>query len=201
MHIRCVVLCLAHTKWSLHNRHGWLSAGVPADIVLFSPLFWLTWKSEFCSLVFTISTNIRLFNTERIVTQFSLCSSLTLASKQNGPFFSTFRCHPFGWNAGPFWSWGVPVRMWVCRGGPGFLAMLCCPAEPLRGLCSRDQRNLRGGGWSPEGPSRDTLGSSWRDRSAYAGSRASQVCGRGCRPPVGSRPGLPGPGHDESHEH
>lgn len=75
--------------------------GVPAEVLLLPLSSQLTWGLEFCILFFTVSTNIRLLNTERILT-FSLFSSFPFASEESGsPAPSTFRCCPFGRTVGP----------------------------------------------------------------------------------------------------
>lgn len=99
--------CLAvRTKRSVRNGGcvwgSYCQPGFPAEVLLLPFSSWLTWGLEFCILLFTVSTNIRLLNTERILTTFSLFSSFPFASEESGsPAPSTFRCCPFGWTVGP----------------------------------------------------------------------------------------------------
>ena len=159
---------------------GSLTPGLPADLLLIPLLsLRLTWEFEFCILLFTVSTNIRLLNTERTVAQFSFCSSLTFVSKKNG-FFSTFSCHPFEWNVGP-------SQERVCGRGLGFGQCLLRPlgtsAPDSRGSPGEEAGQLRALG--------KPVCSSWRQ--SLPGHR------KGCRHAVGVHPGVPGPKHSESH--
>lgn len=90
---------------------------------------------------------------------------------------------------------GGAVRVCICSRGPGFQALLHCPAELLRDLCSGFQRNLRGGALSSKGP--------WRIIAVLLGANQLWV---EAEPPgsaeeaedVGFYPAFRGPGHEEA---
>lgn len=75
-------LCLARTNAQDITDGVLLSTWVPADVLLFS-FSWLTWELEFRTLLFTVSTNIRLLNAERTLTTFSSRYSFPFASEES----------------------------------------------------------------------------------------------------------------------
>lgn len=69
--------------------------------------FPLTWRLEFCIFLLTTSTNMRLFNTKKTVTAFSIDLHCLL---RQGEWIPLYFKMLFVWNVGPvFWKRGQEV--------------------------------------------------------------------------------------------
>lgn len=78
--------------------------------------FRLTWRLEFCIFLLTTSTNMRLFNTKKTVTAFSIDLHCLL---RQGEWIPLYFKMLFVWNVGPvFWKGRAGSDTFACsRGG------------------------------------------------------------------------------------